>query len=86
MHSTHDGEEEQCACSEIAAETDEVEKEADEQNPFPWKAVDEESAERSDQKSRDGVAGEHQANHVLTCTEAVGQVEREQRCEQIESE
>ena len=79
-----DGEQQKRGRGEIACKEDGEGAEADHQHRLAGEGVDDVTAKRSAQQSRDGVAREHEADHVLCCAEMLAQIERQQWREHIE--
>lgn len=79
-------EEQQRTGQQIAPKADEIEQQAHHQHPFPWKAVHDETAEGPDEQGRQRIARQHQTYHVFCRTKGFAQIQRQQRCQQIESE
>lgn len=86
MERPDDGEEQQRASQQIAAEADEVEQQAHHQHPLPGEAVYDEPTEGPHQQRRQRIARQHQADHVLRRAECLAQIQRQQRCQQIKGE
>ena len=81
-----DSEQQQSGRGKIAGKEDGEGAEADHQHRLTGEGVDDVTAKRSAQQSRDGVAREHEADHVLCCAEVFTQIERQQWSQDIECE
>ena len=79
-----DGEEHQRSRDEVSGEEQREAEVADQQDLLAGEAVDDEAAERPHAQRRQGVAAQYDADHGLSGREGVAQVERQQRCQQIE--
>ena len=82
----HDREQQERRSAQVATEEDEEQREAHHQHTLARERVDQEAAERARQQSRQRVAAQHQAHHVLCRLETLHQIERQQRRQQVEGE
>lgn len=86
MEGADDGEEQQRGRSQIAGEADEEEEETIHQHLLAVERIDDEAAERPDEKGRNHVARQHDADGVLIGLKPLRQIDRQQRREQVERE
>ena len=81
-----DGKHQDGAGCNIAGKEDGEGRETDHQNLLARKAVNHISAERTNDEGGNRIAAQHNSNHIFRGSKIFAQIEREQRCEQIEGE
>ena len=85
MHGSYYGEHQQCSRCYISREADKEKEEANHQHLLPVEGIHDEAAERTNQKGSDDVAGKENTDGILIGAKHFRQIQREQRCKQIES-
>ena len=85
VESPDDGEQQQRRRPQVTPETYKEKEGTGHEHTLARKRIDKKTAERPGKQSRQRIAAKHQAHHILRSVEALNQVQRQQRCQQIKS-
>ena len=86
MKCTHDGEQQQRGCCQVAGKEYRESSKTNHQHHLARERVDEIATERTEQQCRDGVARQHQTDHILRGTKVFAEIQRQQGCQHIKGE
>ena len=83
MQRAHNGEQQQGRGGQVAGKEDGKHAKRHHEHHFAGERIDYIAAERTKQQGGDGIARKHQSDHVLSGSEVLAQVERQQWCKHV---